>query len=220
LRRSPGRGNATAMAGRPEVTWLGALPPAWTDANDRTPNRGGESSEGREPQESTDGRSQPGQAKRPSLNGLPGGAKLRSGRAGRQPASPVQVGRDTVRAGRRKAHRGDRASDRGDRRPGSCVRGPLSGGPMWQRAGAFGESGREVPAGTAPAAVGCEPARKQRPARAGTAPREGKALEGSSRDASGMKEGREASGATARVEVQKTSGEPRASQNRREGQEP
>jgi len=50
-----------------------------------------------------------------------------------------------------------------------------------------------------------EPARKQRPARAGTAPREGKALEGHSRDASGMKEGREASGATANGEIQKVS---------------
>jgi hypothetical protein len=58
------------------------------------------------------------------------------------------------------------------------------------------------------------------PARAGTAPREGKALEGSSRDASGMKEGREAQGATANGGVPKTSCEPRASRNRREGQEP
>jgi len=49
------------------------------------------------------------------------------------------------------------------------------------------------------------------PARAGTAPRDGKALEGSSRDASGMKEDREASGATANGGVQKTSSEPRAS---------
>jgi len=46
----------------------------------------------------------------------------------------------------------------------------------------------------APAAVEREPTRKQRPARAGTAPREGKALEGISRDASGMEQGREASG--------------------------
>jgi len=53
-----------------------------------------------------------------------------------------------------------------------------------------------------------EPARKQRPARAGTAPREGKALEGSSRDASGMEQGREASGATANGEVLQV---PRAS---------
>jgi len=90
-----------------------------------------------------------------------------------------------------------------------------------QRAGANnGESDREAPAGTAPATVEREPARKKRPARAGAAPREGKALEGSSRDASGMKKGREASGATANGGVQKTSSEPRASRNRREGQEP
>jgi hypothetical protein len=65
-----------------------------------------------------------------------------------------------------------------------------------------------------------EPARKQRPARAGAAPREGKALEGSSRDASGMEQGREAQGTTANGGVQKTSSEPRVSRNRREGQEP
>jgi len=54
-----------------------------------------------------------------------------------------------------------------------------------RRAGAKGESDREDPAGAAPAAIGDEPARKQRPARAGAAPREGKALEGRSKDASG-----------------------------------
>jgi len=47
------------------------------------------------------------------LNGLPGGAKLRSGRAGRLPASPVSVG-----SGRYVRHtpvcRGDRTSDRRD----------------------------------------------------------------------------------------------------------
>jgi len=48
-----------------------------------------------------------------------------------------------------------------------------------------------------------KPARKNRPARAGTDPREGKALEGRSRDASGMKEGREASGATANGGVER-----------------
>jgi len=157
---------------------------------------------------------------RSSQNGLPGGARLRSGRAGGQPASPVFVG-----SGRhvRRAHarRGDRTSDREEpssrlMRPGSAF-GQVTG----QRAGARnGESGREDPAGPALATVEREPARKHRPARAGTAPREGKALEGSSRDASGMKEGREASGATANGEVQKASSEPRAGRNRREGQEP
>jgi hypothetical protein len=65
-----------------------------------------------------------------------------------------------------------------------------------QRAGARGESGREDLSETALAVVD-QRTRKEagRPARAGTAPREGKALEGSSKDASGMKEDREASGA-------------------------
>jgi len=120
-----------------------------------------------------------------------------------------------------RAGRGDRTSDR--KEPSSRLMSPGSafGRVRGQRAGANnGESDREAPAGTAPAAVEREPARKKRPARAGAAPREGKALEGSSRDASGMKKGREASGATANGGVQKTSSEPRASRNRREGQEP
>jgi len=156
-----------------------------------------------------------------SQNGLPGGARLRSGRAGGLPASPVFVGsgRHVRRA---EARRGDRTSDREETVvPAHASRVHLRVGPTGQRAGASnGESGREDPAGSAPAVVEREPARKQRPARAGTAPREGKALEGSSRDASGMKEGREASGATANGGVQKASSEPRASRNRREGQEP
>jgi len=65
-----------------------------------------------------------------------------------------------------------------------------------------------------------EPTRKQVARESGYGSPGGKALEGSSRDASGMKEGHEASGATANGEVQKASSEPRASRNRREGQEP
>jgi hypothetical protein len=84
----------------------------------------------------------------------------------------------------------------GNLRPGSCVHGSASGW-AWsgQRAGSRGESDREALSETALAVVEREPARKhERPARAGTAPREGKALKGSSRNASGMKEGREATG--------------------------
>jgi len=51
-------------------------------------------------------------------------------------------------------------------------------------------------------------------------PGKGKLWRGSSRDASGMKEGREALGSTAHGGVQKASSEPRDSRNRREGQEP
>jgi hypothetical protein len=99
-----------------------------------------------------------------SLNGLPGGAKLRSGRAGRLPASPVSVG-----WGRYVRHtsvcRGDRTSDRRD--PPSQLMSPGSAF-GWARAAkswrGSGESGREDPAGSAPAAVG-ERTRKEETAR-------------------------------------------------------
>jgi len=201
-------------------TWHGALPPACVDASDRTQNRDGESSEGQEPQESTDGRPQPGQVMRSSRNGLPGGAKLRSGRAGRLPASPVSVGRE-----RYVRHTSGCAEATGLATARNVV--PAHASRVCLRAGS---SGKEL-ARNGKAAVNLLQALRRRrtsanpqgskwPARAGTAPREGKALEGRSRDASGMKEGREASGATATGGVQKTSCEPRASRNRREGQEP
>lgn len=174
----------------------------------------------KEPQESTDGRSQPGQVLGSSLNGLPGGAKLRSGRAGRLPVSPVSVG-----SGRYVRHtsvrRGGRTSDR--REPSSWLMSPGSafGWARGQRAGASQvKAAVKLPQALRRRWSECEPARKQRPARAGAAPRDGKALKGSSRDASGMEQDREASGATANGGVQKTSSEPRASRNRREGQEP
>jgi hypothetical protein len=152
------------MAGRPEVYVVWGLPRTCVCARDRTPNRGGGSSGGREPQESTDGRLQPGQVMKSSLNGLPGGAKLRSGRAGRLPASPVSVG-----CGRyvrlTSVCRGDRTSDR--REPSSWLMSPGSTF-GWARVAKSwrdpGESGREDPAGAAPAAVG-ERTRKEATAR-------------------------------------------------------
>jgi len=62
-----------------------------------------------------------------------------------------------------------------------------------------------------------EPARKQRPARAGAAPREGKALEGSSRDASGESPAR---GANKPAKRRGPRRKPRACRNRREGRNP
>lgn len=53
--------------------------------------------------------------------------------------------------------------------------GPPPGG-LQAKSWRGGESDREELDHAALAVVGCEPARKQRPARAGTAPREGKAL--------------------------------------------
>jgi len=199
---------------------MGLRLPVYVFARDRTRNRGGGDSGGQEPQESTDGRLQPGQVMRSSLNGLPGGAKLRSGRAGRLPASPVSVG-----LGRYVRHtsvrRGDRTSDR--REPASWLMSPVSAS-GWARAAKSwrdqGKAAAKVLQALRRRQSESEPARKQRPARVGTAPREGKALEGRSRDASGMEQGREAQGSTANGGVQKTSSEPRDSRNRREGQEP
>lgn len=219
-RRSPDRGVQPRWLGARRCSRIGALPPASADARDRTPNRSGESSGGREPQESTDGRLRPGQVEGSSPNGLPGGAKLRSGRAGVSPASPAFMGRGRhVR--RAKARRGDRTSEsRGTVVTAHESRVRRRAGASGHEPARMGKAVAKLPRALRRRMSESEPARKQRPARAGTAPREGKALQGSSRDASGMEQGREASGATANGGVQKTSSEPRASRNRREGQEP
>jgi len=84
----------------------------------------------------------------------PGGSKA-SKRACRPLTGEPSVGGErTVRATHLRVRRGDRTSDREERRPGSCVPGPPSGGRERQRAGAKRESGREDPAGAAPATVG------------------------------------------------------------------
>jgi hypothetical protein len=136
-----------------------------------------------------------------SLNGLPGGAKLRSGRAGRLPASPGSVGSGRY-VRRTSVRRGDRTSDRRD--PPSQLMSP--GSAFGRARAAKGWRGQvkavvKVLQALRRRRSESEPARKKRPARAGTAPREGKALEGRSRDASGMEQGREAQGATANGET-------------------
>jgi len=65
----------------------------------------------------------------------------------------------------------------GNQRPGSCV-GSTSGWSSGKELARIGESDREALADSALAVAGGEPARKQRPVRTGTAPREGKALKG------------------------------------------
>jgi len=93
----------------------------------------------------------------------------------------------------------------GSRRPGSCVSVCPSGGP-WAKSWRTGESDHEHLVSAALAAVEREPVRKQWLARAGTAPREGKALKGTlQRDASGMEQGREASGCHGNGELRKGS---------------
>ena len=76
---------------------------------------------------------QPGQGIGSSRNGPPGGAKLRSGRAGRSPASPESSGS------------GCRDPSSRLLRPGSASRRARG-----QRAGANGESGHDDPGGSAP----------------------------------------------------------------------
>jgi len=122
---------------------------------------------------------------RSSRNGLPGGAKLRSGRAGRSTASPVSVG-----SGRHVRHtpvcRGDRTSDRRD--PASRLMSPVSASGRARRGEELARSVKaaaKTPQALRRRRSENEPARKQRPARAGAAPREGKALEGRSSGASG-----------------------------------
>lgn len=108
-----------------------------------------------------------------------------------------------------------------NRRPGSCVTGRPQGWARGKESARTGKAVAKPPITTHRQRSESEPAREKRPRRLGTAPRDGKALEGSSRDASGMKQGREAPGVSG-------SGGPRKgferagtiSQNRREGQEP
>jgi len=147
-----------------------------------------------------------------SRNGLPGGAKLRSGRAGRFPASPASVGWGRyVRRAERCVEATGLATAR-NRRPGSCVPGSLHGERRGQRAGANGESDREGPAGAAPATVG-EANRKEAEAREsghGSPGREGSGGADST-DASGMEQAREASG----TERRKPRGRPKPSRGAR-----
>jgi hypothetical protein len=103
----------------------------------------------------------------------------------------------------------------------SCVTGRLHGWARGKESSRMVKAVVEPPITTHRQRSESEPAREKRPGKPGTAPRKGKALEGSSRDASGMKQGREASGVSG-------SGGPRkgferagtTGRNRREGQEP
>jgi hypothetical protein len=105
---------------------------------------------------------------------------------------------------------------------GSAVLAHASGKPQGeprQRVGAAVKARRTL-AATAPATVEPEPAREQRLARASTALREGKALKGSSRDASGMEQGREAPGRQEHRGSFTGSARSRRGENRREGTNP
>jgi hypothetical protein len=113
-------------------------------------------------------------------NGLPGGAKLRSGRDGRVNRR-VTTREGSVERTASQQRRVVRSYDRGKApsRPGSRPGPP---GPRTASGPAGCGKRPEAPECVASAVVDHEPARKQRPARAGTAPREGKALEGGSKE--------------------------------------
>jgi hypothetical protein len=151
------------------------------------------------------------------VNGLPGGARLRSGRAGR--SRRARLDEETI-DGSERSRSGWLVSRRGPK--GS---GQRSQGSRWRRPASLSRpSGRETARGRARSVkaivkrlatprrerIEREPARKHRPARAGTAPREGKALKGGTTNASGTKQGRETSG---------RHGERRASQGARADRE-
>jgi len=169
----------------------GIEPRADAGARDRTRTVVERALEGDNPRRAPAARSSSGQDEGRAER-TPGGSKA-SKRACRScTASPVFVGsgRNVRRAFGCVVATG--LATARNRRPGSRA-GAIRGKRSWRTCGHRAGCGRNF-----------EPARKQRLARASTAPRGGKALEGQLLDASGMKQGREASG----------------SQNRREGQEP
>jgi len=130
----------------------GLRPDAWDAASDRTQNRGGESSRGEEAQESTDSPVPPWPGLRNrNGNGLPRGAKLRSGRAGHSHGEPSVVG---TGSSSRHAHGRVEAAVLAIARircPGSCVHVPPPGGIVRAKSWRGGESDREIPGGSAPA---------------------------------------------------------------------
>jgi len=155
------------------------------------PDRGGESSGGRQPQEST-GRQFLVWPRRGACGTDPRGEQSFEAGVPVVHGEPGVRGEWTERAACLRVRRGDWTSGREE--PSSRLSSWRDRGKRtWRSCGHRAGCGRNF-----------EPARKQRLARASTAPRGGKALEGQLLDASGMKQGREASG----------------SQNRREGQEP
>jgi len=116
----------------------------------------------------------PGQGKGLLCERAPGGSKA-SERACRLLTGEPGLYRLVDREGARKRIKPVGLANAGNRRPGSCVVRPTSWGAR-QRAGAPAKAIATSWSSAALAVVEREPARKQRPARAGAAPREGKAL--------------------------------------------
>jgi hypothetical protein len=118
---------------------------------------------GQQSQESTDGRPHPGQGHEVVAERTPGGSKASKRACRPLTGEPSVGGKGTERAVH--SHECAEATGlaiEGIRRPGSCVHGGFTFlvGFTGQRVVATGEIDREAPAGTAPAAVEREPARK------------------------------------------------------------
>jgi len=209
--------------------WLGArsrtrqrdlASPACGCATDRIPNRGGENSGGWESQESTDGRFQPGQVNGIVAERTPGGSKASKRACRPLTGEPSVCGMGTVRAARLRAEATGLAIAR-NRRPGSWVPGPLSGG----------LEGKELARESGKAIVKLLQALRRRQSNANSqgrnGPRERVRLLGKGklwRDAPGTraawKKAAKRRGPRRTAGSKRPRSEPRASRNRREGQEP
>jgi hypothetical protein len=154
-RRSPGRAVQARRLGARWCTWFRGLTPPRVSARETELRTVVERAlEGQNPRRAPTGGPRLASLMGSSRNGLPGGARLRSGRAGRLPASPTQVGSGRYVRCTSGCAEATGLAIAGNVSPGSCVPGPPSGGLERQRAGARRESGREDPACVAPATVG------------------------------------------------------------------
>jgi len=172
------------------------------------------------PRRAPTGRSSPGQGGDRCKERTLEGSKA-SKRACRPPypVSPADPRSGRCKRARQRVTRNVLATP-GNRRPGLPVQRAF--GPAGREVGATGKGAANTSVRAAPLGwSNANPQGSRRPARAGTAPREGKALKGDSRGASGMKQGREASGRHGERRVPQGARACRVrGQNRREGQEP
>jgi hypothetical protein len=229
-RRIPGsrpRGRRTGLA-----TWARRLfsRTAWNpgpartarDARDRTQDRSGASFRGDPPPRRAPALlPSPWPGMRSKANGLPGGAKLRSGRDGRLPASHGTRGNrsDGRRASCTSLVRSQRSQGTTVTAPQSLVQASgLTGG---QRAGAMGKAVAKLPSVSRRRWSTTNPQGSSGPRERVRLLGKGKLWRAAPRNASGMKEGREASGRHGEpADLARVRACRERSQNRREGQEP
>jgi len=117
------------MAGFPEAYAVGVRPRC-VRCRER-PDPGscmGQALEGKKPRRAPAPRPLPGQGRGRTANGLPEGAKLRSGRAGGLPASPARCEWAVTRSALTSVLTRPTSRSRDKRRHGSCVSGSPHGG--------------------------------------------------------------------------------------------